>query len=741
MTRPPRLLGLLGLLIALSAPRPAVAEEPPDAPTADPTHPLTGSGTGTADFSGALQTLRGPASAGAAAALPRGPEIFPDASRVWMSVRDTDPAPVEAARQGGPWLCSAGPCAAQSGSAGQSAIGDGMLRSIKLQTPTLALPLTIWGRLDEHGQRVLDFDPVLLGRRSYGHVCAYRPVDAGQANNPQGAPFNLQGSPPGAPGNAPAARGGAPSDRPRLTVCHDGIAPLPPPDAAELILGFEWPKQSELADFHYLAIVDSCGNARVQPFQRTFTVPAFEVASGGCGQADGKVLRVFPQGGFLRITAFNLDAPAAGNVVNATYRVSLPPLENGVDSSPSRLLFPDPLLEELKVDCGAPLRRAPEAAPSLAPPGGLEMPAGASPSSPATQERPASAGAARGGATLRGPSVSGRVSVTASPPLALATRVPSERTPGLFPVGPGPQPLAHEAVVVAPEPLRQGSCRLRLLGQAKRRLVAPLALYVSLTRTDRSASGTPIELLTDGRWIVTPSAAEFQLPPLSENFDGDSRLRLTVSSDPLGPGGKVVLLSDAGRVASALKSEGGDMERARRLIGSVIIHSVPLCGSSNFEAVESVGSCVRAYITVPALVATLQVTRAPWLERPLLTRSVLSAVGVALAIDSYNPVERRAFPIAAQVGGFVESLGDGRVGLLGYVGIAPTIPILGSGGNTTSFGFLGGLGLAYITNEAGPDEGLKPAAFLGLVVQVGQATPATSGSASASGGVSALAPR
>jgi hypothetical protein len=101
-------------------------------------------------------------------------------------------------------------------------------------------------------------------------------------------------------------------------------------------------------------------------------------------------------------------------------------------------------------------------------------------------------------------------------------------------------------------------------------------------------------------------------------------------------------------------------------------------------------------------------------------------------------VERRAFPIAGQVGGFIESLGDGRIGMLGYVGIAPTLPVLGSGGNTTSFGFLGGVGVEYITNEVGPDEGLKPAAFLGIVVQVGQANPSLSGSVkgsvSASGG-------
>jgi hypothetical protein len=53
---------------------------------------------------------------------------------------------------------------------------------------------------------------------------------------------------------------------------------------------------------------------------------------------------------------------------------------------------------------------------------------------------------------------------------------------------------------------------------------------------------------------------------------------------------------------------------------------------------------------------------------------------------------------------------------------------------TTSFGFLGGLGIEYITNQVGPDEGLKPAAFLGVVVQVGQANPSISGSAKANFG-------
>jgi hypothetical protein len=165
----------------------------------------------------------------------------------------------------------------------------------------------------------------------------------------------------------------------------------------------------------------------------------------------------------------------------------------------------------------------------------------------------------------------------------------------------------------------------------------------------------------------------------------------------------------------------------QRLVGSVTIHSAPLCGDSNFETVDEVGSCFRGYFTVPAMLATLQVTRAPWVERPLITRNILSAVGVAFAMDSYDPVDREAFPIALQVGGFVQDLGEDRIGLLSYVGVAPTVPILGEGGNTTSIGVLGGIGIEYITRNTGPDEGFKPAAFLSIVVQIGQANPALAG--------------
>ncbi|HZF49077.1 MAG TPA: hypothetical protein VE093_10540 [Polyangiaceae bacterium] len=703
---------------------PPLEEAPPTTfgPPAPPPSTPAGGNQVSADFSGTLQILRAPAPTDGGPGARGGPEIFPDARKVFMSVRDTDPIPVETARRGGKWLCSGGQCTTSIGDPGPSKIGDEMLRSIKLQTPALPLPLTIWGRIDSKGQKVLDFDPVLLGRRSYAHVFAYKPVEI------------------------PSGEGGkAPRKPERVQVGRDGQPAIPTPDSAELTLGLQWPRQSEMANFKYIAIVDTCGNARVQPFQRTFTVPVFEVATGGCGPADGKVLRVFPGGGWIRVTAFNLDATAASNVVNATYRVSIPPLENLVESNPAKQLFPDLLLSDLKVDCGPVVRKAPTDAQGIpAPPPGVlpkGPPPGAMPPPPPGVSVKASAGDPGGRPPAAGekknlagqkPSASGNRPPAAGspPPSGLPPRAappPPAPAADRDPSEPGPVALDHQSVIIAPEPLRLGNCRLQLVSQTKRRLVAPLSLWVSLSRTDRTQNGAPIELLPDGRWIITSGSAEFPIPPLAENFDGDSRLKLAVYSEPLSADGKVVLLSDAGRVASSLRSpEPIEPERARRLVGSVTIHSVPLCGEFNFETLDAAGNCLRAYVTIPAMLATLQVTRAPWLERPLVTRSVLSAIGVAVAFDSYNPVERKAFPVAGQVGGFVQSLGDGRIGILGYLGIAPTIPVLGTGGNTTSFGFLAGVGLEYITNEAGPDEGLKPAAFLSVVVQVGQASPEVS---------------
>jgi hypothetical protein len=632
------------------------------------------------DFGGAMQVMRAPGPDSAQGPVGRLTEIFPDASKVWMTVRDTDPVPVERARRGGKWLCSAGQCGLSLGEQGTSSIGNGMLRSIKLQTPGLPLPVSIFGRV-EGGKQRLDFDPMLIGRRDYRHICTYKPIEAA---GPDGKPD---------------------PNRDKVMPCVDGTPRPPEPDSGELTLGLQWPEATEMADFRYLAIVDSCGNARVQPFRRTFTVPVLEVASGGCGKPDGKVLRIFPNGGWVRVTAFNLDAPAAGNVVNATYRVQLPALEDLVSPAPARLLFPD-IAKDLEVDCGPRLSPASKSGPGTKAPPGMAPPPGAVPPG-----------------------------ATPPPPPGLAGPGPTRAPDG----GegdddgkkkPSAQPLDHRSVLISPDPLRQGNCRLRLGGQLKRRLVAPLALYVTLQRTDVvGPHGGAVHLVAPMEWIITPSDAELALPAM--NFDGESRLRLAVHTDPLSPHGKVTLLSDAGRVSIALRGSAmsDPLQRvmSRRLLGSVTIHTAPLCGADNFETLDDVGSCFRAYLTIPAMLATIQVTRAPWVERPLITRKVLSSVGVALAVDSYDPVQRRAFPIAAQVGGFVQSLDDDRVGLLGYVGIAPTLPVLGEGGNTTSFGFLAGAGVNYVMNPSGPDEGLKPAAFLSFVVQVGQASPTPSG--------------
>jgi hypothetical protein len=671
-------------------------EPHPDEP--EPTEPATQQSA--ADFDGSLQVVHGPSSGNAPKEASI--EIFPDASRVWLHVADTKAAPVERARRGD-WICGKNACSATTGTMGQSTVGDSMLLSIKVRAPTMPLPLTIWGRKDANGKPQLDFDPVLLDQYSYRALCTYKPlVQDNPASPPQGAPAAPAPAQPGDGGAGPAATPANPANA-DITKCDDapGGPPVPvTPDAAQIVLGMQWPDKAELADFRYLAIVDTCGDARVMPFQRTFSVPVVEIASGGCGAPNGQELRVFPQGGYLRVTAFNIDAPATGDVMNVTYRVTMPALENLEESNPARLLFPDIMLKDLRVDCGPPIRKAPtdKSGAPMPPPVPPGVPPGKGPNVPVPPGK--------------------------GPP-------PTPKEPDPKPSGPSSRPLDHGSVVIAPEPLRLGNCRITLGGQTKRRLVAPLALYVQLVRTDVTNQGTAIELLpaNSNDWIITPNAAEYPLPALKENFDGDSRLKLIVSSDPLSGSGKVVLFSDAARVASSLRAmgaEANDVESARRVIGSVTIHSVPLCGKSNFESLDEAGNCIRGYLTVPAMLATLQITRFPWVEKPLITRSVLSAVGLAFAFDSYDPVERRAFPIAGQIGGFVEQLGDGRTGLMAYAGVAPTLPILGSGGNTTSLGFLAGIGVNYITNENGPDEGLKPTAFISFVVQVGQANPETS---------------
>jgi len=676
-------------------------------------------------------------------------EIFPDASKVWMHVYGTDPRPVERARRGlSDWACAAGKCAITSAeraaappgtSTGVAQVaanpGDRMLRSIKVQTPTQPLPLTIWRPVVKgnnpatRGDTIsgatttgqLMFDPVLLGRRNYGHVCAYPPVSES------------------------ATRGRADD----VPLCRGGRPRAPTPDSAEMRLGMHWPRMSEMANFEYLAITDTCGNARVIPFQRAFAVPVFHVASGGCGRPDGRVLRVFPSGGWVRVTAFNLSKPASGNVVSATFRVTVPPLEDLVSANTPPLLFPDPKIDDLVIDCGpltlkAPAgrdgvpQRAPDELPGQKAPPGKSLPGQKAPpgktrpgqKAPPSRTTPSPDGESsnidtslKGALAFNPDRGKGKKGRRKGPPImrGLPRVLPAKSAQG--------KPLANEGLVLAPEPLWRGNCRIQLRGQTKRRLVAPLAMRIRITRTDQDNLG----VILDEPWIITPSNAIFRIPPLGARMDGESRLRIEVYSDPMSTDGNVILLSDAGRIA---RIENISVDRAaelRRLVGSVTVHTAPLCGDANFETVEEAGNCLRGYFTVPAMLATLQVTRAPWVERPLITRSVLSAVGVAFAFDSYDPVERRAFPIAGHVGGFVQDLGDDRLGLLTYVGVAPTLPILGEGGNTTNIGLLGGIGMEYITRNNGPDEGFKPAAFLSIIVQVGQANPAANSGGQAFG--------
>lgn len=665
---------------------------------------------------GALRVMRSSRGAGAAEAK-ASRAIFPNADKVWMHVYGTDQRKVENARRGvQPWICSKGcslqePTPATPGAASQlpaaRTIADRMLRSIKISTPRHPLPLLIWrpsspGSPNTSG--TLLFDPKLLGRRSYRHVCAYPPVR--QGGKPKAAPS-----------------------------CPQRGRPMTPrPADAEMTLGFHWPRTSELADFQYLAIVDQCGNARVQSFQRIFTVPVMHVATGGCGSPDGRILRVFPSGGFFRITAFNLDTPAAGDVVNATFRVSIPALEDVVSADAPKMLYPDPRMDQLSIDCGPRVHRARLGAgglPRRAPPGQTAPPGRRKPSLSATQpSRPSATAASKAGA----PPPPSKRPRTGPPPRRPAPKRPPVRKAGGYympAVGSSGQPMAHQGLVLAPEPLRNGNCRIEMRGQTKRRLVAPLALEIRITRTDKSQLPT----LLRKTWVVTPTDSVFRIPPLANSFDGESRLLVEVYSQPASPEGNMILLSDAARWSRKNRDSNGaaSSEQLKQLIGSVTVHTAPLCGDSNFETVAQAGSCFRGYFTVPAMLATLQLTRAPWVERPLITRTVLSAVGVAFAMDSYNPVERNAFPVALHVGGFVQDLGQSRIGLTSYLGVAPIVPILGEGGNTTSVGLLGGIGMTYVTQNNGPDEGFKPTAFLSVIVQVGQANPSLQGTTQTGG--------
>ncbi|MBM4358216.1 MAG: hypothetical protein FJ096_08895 [Deltaproteobacteria bacterium] len=601
-------------------------------------------------------------------------EIFPDADKVYLQVIGTDATPIEAARRGAKrWICSSGCTLSMPQDGAPETVANEILQSIKLQTPTNPLPLTLWHPTSDAGQPgslggKLLFDPRLMGRRDYQDRCAFAPVtQRARVGDPVGDCWTER----------------------RLVPRHGSS--IPTADTAEMFLGLRMPAATTNARFQYVAVTDTCGNAQVYPFQHTLSVPVYLVASGGCGSPDGRVLRVFPSGGWMRVTPFNLDAPAAGSVASVTYRVSVPPLEDLVNPEPPPLLFPEVRPDELVIDCSPQLLKArtgPGGVPRT-PPGKGEAvaPPGKPPRGPAKKGAP-----------------------TAPPATPTQTVPPPPSDPS--------RPLAHESLVIAPEPILNGNCRIEYRSQSKRRLVAPLALRVRIARTDKLPGDRP---LLEADWVITPTNATFRIPKLG--VDGESRLLLEVSSNPTSPLGNVVLLGDAGRYQRRASNGGVPEASLQRLLGSATIHTAPLCGGSNFELADKAGRCVRGYFTVPAMLATLQVTRAPWVERPLITRTVLSAVGLAFALDGYDPVERRALPVAFQVGGFVQDLGDERLGLTSYVGVAPTVPVLGTGGNTTNIGLVGGLGMTYVTRASGTDEGFKPTAFLSIVVQVGQINP------------------
>ena len=142
-----------------SAPEESVPEEIPVEPPSEPidVEPFvppvpvrpTFHGAGGAlasDFRNAVRILRVPGNGefGAAEANASS-EIFPDADKVFMQVIGTDPLPIEAARRGArPWLCSSGCALSQPEGGSVEPMANELLQSIKLQTPTNPLPLTIW---------------------------------------------------------------------------------------------------------------------------------------------------------------------------------------------------------------------------------------------------------------------------------------------------------------------------------------------------------------------------------------------------------------------------------------------------------------------------------------------------------------------------------------------------------------------------------------------------------------------
>jgi len=268
------------------------------------------------------------------------------------------------------------------------------------------------------------------------------------------------------------------------------------------------------------------------------------------------------------------------------------------------------------------------------------------------------------------------------------------------------------------------------------RIEAPLALRVRLFRTDVVDDRTPEERqkgmrppgeLFDVDWIVSSTSTALRLPPVGRALLGEGRLRLTITADPVVAGNAVVFFSDAAKASRAIRAAKAGIPdlyagALRRTLASTSIYSAPLCGGWQLETVEEVGNCIRGYLTIPIVLGSVSATRMPGQESTLTEVRTLGLVGMALNIDSYDPVEQRAFPLALQLGVGYQQLTDYKRGVVSYLGLAPTLPVLGEGGVTTRVGLLAGGGMTYIFDDYGPNEGFKPSAFAGLMVQVGQLT-------------------
>jgi hypothetical protein len=278
--------------------------------------------------------------------------------------------------------------------------------------------------------------------------------------------------------------------------------------------------------------------------------------------------------------------------------------------------------------------------------------------------------------------------------------------------------LADGTIVVSPLPLLTGRCRVRLLGDLpKRARTATLALRVILQDTDRLPGLNEVPPSTVFR--ISERSVVLPTPRIGE----EARLRVSVVSDPANPMSTAVLLSDAARFPqNADQPTQIDSIPFMRTIAAATILSAPLCGPEKPVPLEQAASCLRVYVTVPLTIGSAQITRAPWVESPLVTANALPAIGAALAGDVFDPGRQRAFPLSLQLGIQYERITSSKTGVTGYFGIEPRLPVLTQGRWTASIGLLAGVGTTYVIDSSGPHEGFKPTAFVAVVSEFGTFT-------------------